>query len=420
MPSTPRSSDQRTTLPWFLDALRWSAGLSPAGDRDVIGLVRLDLDDDLRDLLAEGTPRGQAHRALWRRVRLECGFFWPRAGRWWKARMRACAARVSGRCRRVGRRAVKPVLGVGLVGALLLSAQWLWFDRATLREWGGAATRLAEMRQEFEDASGRLGQAQGQNLDHGIDAPLSAEAQGLLARMDRVRQSFLQTRRDHPDEFFLLGMVGLVDEELAEFWEARGDEEKAASHWRAAVESYSQGADEGDPLALLHFGVWNLERTGPRDAIGYLRRAHARWHLLGIPREHDPGHAAAKFYLGLVELWKAEHDPVVALEARPLEQQALRDLRGGAPQYWTHELLYNAACLRALMVAAGVLEPMEGLKAVELLHSALDATEEFREQLARGVLSDPDLAVLRDSSAYDGIASRANSILQRALEQKKE
>lgn len=396
MPSNPRK------LPWFLDALRWTRSVSPPADRPIIDQVRDDLRDDLVELLEGGMSRSEARRVVWRRTRLECGVFVPRAQQWWKAR----ATRAARSVRHAGQRTLKPAMGVALAGVLLLSAKALWFDRA-------ASNDLPEVMAELHQARSSL-QKLAQQKPGGGAFSVSSQADRAITRIVAIQGYFERTQRDYPGQFYLAGLVGLIDEELALFWEAQGNDEKSSTHWRAALGWYERGAERGDPIALFHLGAWYLGRDDVHRALRYLRQAHERWPLLEVPGGSQTGHVASTYHYALLQLWKADGDPSVAVEARPLEQAAIRDLERGAAKQSTREILYNAACLRALMVQAGARDPVEGLRAIELIDLAFDAAGESAVEVAQWLESDPDLAGLRELNAFKGIATRARAALDAA------
>ena len=406
MPSNPRK------LPWFLDVLRWTRAVSHPHDRGIIDMVREDLGEDLDELLEGGASRGQAYRAVWRQTRFECRVFVLRALRFWKARCSSLLTPVGN----VGRRALKPAIGVGLAGALLIAAKVLWFDRTALDRFDAIATKLAEAREQLDEAQASLMQLEGQATDRG--ASFSPQAQSLIVRITDLKNYFERTERDYPGRFFLSGVIGLIDEELALFWSAQGDDERSASHRNEALRFYKRGAERGDPVALLHLGIWHLDQDDPRSAVGHLRRAHERWPLLRVPGGNPSGHVAMKYHVALLGLWKAEKNPVVAIEARRLEKEAVRELESGSTRETTFVILYNAACLRVLMIQAGVRDPIEGLDAFGYLHRSFEAAGESKALVAGWIVSDPDLDGLRGMPAFDEILSKAKAVLEAADQEK--
>lgn len=185
---------------------------------------------------------------------------------------------------------------------------------------------------------------------------------------------------------------------------------------RHVLTSDGEVAEALDPVALIELGRWHLDQGDPRTAVAHLRRAHEQWSLLGIPQDQDAGEGTAEYYWGLLELWKAERDPLVALAAFPLEEQALREARRGEAKELTCLVLFNSACLRVLMIRAGALDPVDGIHAIELLHRAFDSAGDYSTAVAEGVLFDPDLDGLRALPAFEGLASKASSFLARTKE----
>lgn len=404
MPSSPGSTNTRPDLPWFLDPLRWIGALSDPSDRKTIEMVRVDLADDLRELLDAGIPRRRAYRIVWRRAKLECRFFLPRAGRAWKG----SASRLMGRLRRVA----KPAMGVAAACVVLLSAKWFFFDRTKLNDLAEITRRIGQMTEEFKSAQGRLGQLGDAGADRNADAQVSQEAEALIFRLGRIQEYFQRTRRDHPDEFYLTGLIGLVDEGLANFWEARGDAKKSEVHWRAALSTYAQGVQEGDPISLYYLGAWYLDQDDLHSGVAHLREAYRKWPQLRIPGGTSTDQVAAEYHWALLGLWKAERNPAFAAEARQVEERVLREVRNGTTKEMTHQILYNAACLRAVMIRAGALDSEEGLQVVDLLEKVLALAGEYTAHMAGAMLSDEDLEGVRALPEFERVRSKAQAIVE--------
>lgn len=310
------------------------------------------------------------------------------------------------------RRFVRAAVSVAAACLVLLSAKSFFLDRATLDELADIARRIGEMQTQQQEAQERLGQLGETGVTASGNEPLSPEAQDLVARLGQIREYFVRVRQDHPGEFYLTGWIGLTDEGLANFWEVTGDPAKAAAHWRSALRSYARGAGESDPISLYHLGAWYLDREDVHGAIPYLREAHQQWARLKIPDGSSTDHVAADYHWALVELWKSERNPTFATEARHLEEKALADARNGTPKEMTYQILYNAACLRALMIQAGALDATEGTQVINLLETMLSVAGESTAHMAGAMLTDTDLDGLRALPTFHTLASKAQSIVE--------
>ena len=398
MPSNPRQ------LPWFLDVLLVVRSVSAPADRPVIDQVRRDLGEDLREDLRCGLSVRRAYFALWRRTTRELAVFVPRAKKRWLTR----GSRALSSARRVCDRAAKPLIAAGLASVLLLSAKSLWFDRAAADDLPSVMEELQQVRAELQRVA-----SEG-NGGRELRDPVGG--QRMVARLSDIRDYFVRTRSEYGGRFYLAGLIGIIDEELGLFWEAAGDRERSTAHQESALTWYVRGVESGDPIALYHLGVWYLDRGQPRVALPHLRRAHERWPLLRVPGVSRTGHVASTYYYGLLQLYRSEGDPSVLVEALPLERHAIRALENGAVRESTREILYNAACLRALMVQAGALESVEGIRAVRLLELAFDAAGEAAAEVAGWQSSDPDLKALRSLEVYERVKARADAALAAAAD----
>jgi hypothetical protein len=121
--------------------------------------------------------------------------------------------------------------------------------------------------------------------------------------------------------------------------------------------------------------------------------------------------ATAEYHFALFQLWKHERAPWIAAEAHFLEERVRRDVRRGAITELGFQVLYNGVCRRVLMMQQGDLDAAAWVDAMQLLEEALTAAGTNGPDIARWLMTDADLAEVREMPFFASAMDRARTSL---------